>query len=157
MSSTRRGASPTAPERGAAVIRVLVADDHAFVRESLADLLATTDDLRVVAECADGDEVLDAVLRAEPDVVLMDVAMPRRSGLEAARDVLAERPATRVVVLSARVEPATVREARDLGAVGYLIKGDDPDEICRHIRTVAGGGTAWSAPAAAALERQDPS
>lgn len=133
------------------MIRVLVADDHDFVRQSLADLLATTEDLRVVAQCSDGDEVLEAVLRTEPDVVLVDVAMPRRNGLDAAREVLAVRPSTRIVVLTAGLDPATVREARDLGAVGYLVKGDEPDEFCRHVRAVAAGGTAWSAAATAAL------
>lgn len=134
------------------MIRVLIADDHAFVRHTLVDLLGQSTDLRVVAECADGDEVLEAALATHPDVALLDLAMPRRSGLSAARELLASAPSVRVVILTASLDPAAVREARDVGVAGYLLKGEEPDELCRHIRRVAGGGTAWSAAASAALE-----
>jgi DNA-binding NarL/FixJ family response regulator len=82
------------------VIKVLLADDHAFVRDSLTELLSATGDVTVVAQCEDGGQVLDAARRTRPDVVLLDRAMPRVTGLQAARELLAEHPEARVVVLT---------------------------------------------------------
>jgi DNA-binding NarL/FixJ family response regulator len=132
------------------VITVLVADDHAFVRDSLVELFTASGDLTVVAECEDGGQVLDAARRTRPDVVLLDLAMPRVTGLQAARELLADRPESRVVVLTGSLTPALVREAREIGVVGYLLKGEDPGALPGHVRTVAAGGTAWSDAAASA-------
>ncbi|RFU22995.1 response regulator [Geodermatophilus marinus] len=131
------------------MIKVLLADDHAFVRSALADLLQSSGDVAVVAECEDGEEVLDATRRTQPDVVLLDVAMPRVTGLEAARELLAEHPGARVVVLTGQLTPALVEEARSLGVAGYLLKDDDPAALPGHVRTVAEGGEAWSEAATA--------
>jgi DNA-binding NarL/FixJ family response regulator len=133
------------------VITVLLADDHAFIRSALRDLFATTEDITVVAECADGSEVLAAVRRTRPQVVLMDLVMPYRSGLEAARDLMEAGVPSRVVLLTGSFSAASAREARALGAVGYLLKGDDPADLPRRVRDVAAGGSAWAAPAAASL------
>ncbi|MGY1603246.1 response regulator [Geodermatophilus sp. SYSU D00815] len=125
------------------MIKVLVVDDHAFVREALGSLFAETDDIDVVGECADGSEVVDAALRADPDVVLMDVAMPRRNGLEATRDLLAARPGSRVVMLTGTVTADAVSEAEELGVAGYLVKGEDSGDLPTLVRAIAAGGTVW--------------
>jgi DNA-binding NarL/FixJ family response regulator len=125
------------------VIRVLVADDHDFVRAGLVELLDSTGDMTVVAECQDGDEVVTAALQTAPDVVLLDLRMPRLPGLEAARALRAVRPEARIVVLTGSPSRSTAGEARELGAVGYLLKGSPPDELVEQLRAVAQGGTAW--------------
>jgi DNA-binding NarL/FixJ family response regulator len=132
------------------VIRVLLADDHAFVRDSLVELLGASGDVEVVAACEDGAQVLDAAERTHPDVVLLDVAMPRVTGLEAARQLLSAQPDAKVVVLTGSLTPALVREAQEIGVAGYLLKDDDPGALPGHVRAVAAGGTAWSEAAATA-------
>jgi DNA-binding NarL/FixJ family response regulator len=127
------------------MIRLLLADDNAFVRSSLVDLLTARGDMEVVAECTDGDEVVEAAERTHPDVVILDLSMARVGGLEAARRLLAVQPDARVVILTATLSAAAVAEARGIGVVGYLLKDADPDELSSHVRAVAGGGTAWRA------------
>src|SRR3954453_10054647 len=125
------------------VIRVLVADDHEFVRAGLIELLDATGDMTVVAECQDGDEVVTAALQTPPDVVLLDLRMRRLPGLEAARALRAVRPDARIVVLTGSPSQSSAGEARELGAVGYLLKGSPPEKLGEQLRTVAQGGTAW--------------
>ena len=127
------------------MIKVLIADDHAFIRQSLQDLFAETRDIQVVASVEDGTDVVEAVLRTEPDVVLMDIAMPRLSGLAATRELLAARPHTRVVMLTGSVSRSSVCEATGLGVMGYLVKGDDPADLPDRIREVVAGTPVWSA------------
>jgi DNA-binding NarL/FixJ family response regulator len=126
------------------VIRVLLADDSEFVRESLTDLLASSGQMEVVAQCADGTDVVDAAERTHPDVVLLDLVMPVVDGLEAARRLLAARPDSRVVMLTGSLSRAAVFEARRLGAYGYLLKAEDPQDLVDALRIVAAGGSAWS-------------
>jgi DNA-binding NarL/FixJ family response regulator len=137
------------------LITVLVVDDHARVRDSLADLLSGTGDMVVVGQCADGDEVLDADRRLRPDVVLMDVAMQRTDGLSATEGVVNERPDARVVILTGSVSASLVRRAAEVGAVGYQLKGENPGDLIEAVRRVAHGGTAWSDGALALLPRTD--
>ena len=125
------------------MIRVLVADDHEFIRAGLIDLLDSTGDMTVVAECRDGDEVVTAALQTAPDVVLLDLRMPRLTGLEAARALRAVCPDARIVVLTGSPSRSSASEARALGAAGYLLKGSPPHELVEQLRTVARGGTAW--------------
>jgi len=125
-------------------IKVLIVDDHAFVRMSLTELLGQTDDIVVVGACADGSEVAAAVARLRPDVVLMDVKMPRMSGLEATRAVLAVEPDVRIVVLTGTYNPSYATEVKALGAAGLLLKGEGTDELPDQIRAVAAGETVWS-------------
>lgn len=132
-------------------IKVLLADDHAWVRSSVRDLLSASDDITVVAECADGAEVASAAARSRPDVVLTDLHMPRMGGLEAMRSLLGEQPDVRVIVLSGTLCHGSAREAKALGAAGYLLKADAPGDLPEQVRTVAAGGTAWSPRTAAAL------
>ena len=141
--------------REVAVIKVLLADDHAFVRGAVAELLAATDDITVVAECADGSEVLEAAVRTDPQVVLMDLAMPDRTGLEATRDLLdagvsqPRRPAHRVLLRG--VGPGGPRPRRS----GLPAQGRRPDGAARLVRAVASGGSAWSPRASASLPDRD--
>jgi DNA-binding NarL/FixJ family response regulator len=124
-------------------ITVLVVDDHQLIRDALIDLFASTEDLAVVGQCADGGEVTAAVDRTGPDVVLMDLKMPRMGGLAAARALLSAHPQARIVVLTGRATAATVREARALGVRGYLLKDCEPAALLEYVRIVAAGGTAW--------------
>ena len=127
--------------RGAAVIRVLIADDHAVVREGLRAFLALQDDVEVVGEAADGEEAVQAVVRLEPDVALVDLVMPRVDGIEAIGRIRAERPQTRVIVLTSFVDEDKMLPAVRAGAVGYLLKDVAPQDLVSAIRTVHGGGT----------------
>jgi len=136
----------------ASMPRVLIVDDHPLVRDSLTALFEATDDLAVVGQCADGSEVVQAVERTGPHVVLMDMQMPRVDGLTAARAVLLVHPRVRIVFLSGGLTPASAREANEIGAAGYLLKEDHPAAIPEHIRAVAAGGTVWHPRARALLE-----
>ncbi|MGY1605424.1 response regulator [Geodermatophilus sp. SYSU D00815] len=138
------------------MIRVLVVDDHPLVRDTLSDLLTAAGGIDVVGQCADGSEVAEAVERLRPDVVLMDLQMPRMDGLTAAQGVLASHPEVRVLILTGGLTPASAREARRIGVAGYLLKDDDPAEIPEHVRAVAAGGTAWHPRVAPLLEADDP-
>jgi DNA-binding NarL/FixJ family response regulator len=135
-------------------IRVLIVDDHQLIRDTLTDLFAATEDIEAVGQCADGSEVAEAVERTRPDVILMDLRMPRMDGLTATREVLAAHPEVRIIVLTGALTPRTAREAKGAGAVGYLLKADDPDDLPGHIRAVAAGGSAWS-PLAAAVSQNE--
>ena len=128
------------------MIRVLVVDDHAFVREASAALLESTGGIAVVGQCADGAEVLGAVAEAAPHVVLMDIEMPITSGMEATRQLTAARPSVRVLIVSGSAATASPQEAAEAGAVGYLTKGGDPQRVVAAVRTAAAGGTAWPVP-----------
>jgi NarL family two-component system response regulator LiaR len=123
------------------VIRVLIADDHGVVREGLRAFLALQDDIEVVAEAADGEEAVDAVQRLAPDVALVDLVMPGVDGIEAIRRIRALDTATRVVVLTSFVDEDKMLPAVRAGAVGYLLKDVQPQELVGAIRTVHDGGT----------------
>ncbi|HEX2073669.1 MAG TPA: response regulator transcription factor [Geodermatophilus sp.] len=138
------------------MIRILLADDHAPIRLALVEVFNETEDITVVAECANGEEAVEAALRTRPDLVLMDVNMPGTGGLEATRRLLAAWPEARVVMLTASGSAASVSEARRLGAVGYLLKSDDPFDLPRRVREVAAGGTAWSPGAGTAADNAEP-
>jgi len=122
---------------------VLLADDNDFVLQALDDLLTGTGHLEVVALCRDGDEVVAAAERTRPDVVVLDLAMSRVGGLEATRRLLTVQPWARIIILTAGQTPAAIDEARRLGACGYLLKAEDPEQLLRAVQEVASGGTAW--------------
>jgi DNA-binding NarL/FixJ family response regulator len=134
---------PGQANRVGRAIRVLVVDDHAPLRRLIAEVLAEAEDITVVGECDDGDEVVDAVLRTRPDVVLMDVSMPRVDGLEATRRLLAVRPGARVLLLTAPSTVDSSQEAQRVGAMGYLSK-EDILSLPARARDLAEGRTAWS-------------
>ncbi|GAA2274889.1 response regulator transcription factor [Nonomuraea roseoviolacea subsp. roseoviolacea] len=121
------------------MIRVLVADDQALVRAGVRMLLQAAGDMEVVAEARDGAEAVREAERHVPDVILMDLRMPRVDGLEAIRRVLAARPAARIVVLTTFAEDANVHAALRAGAVGFLVKDDEPERMVDAVRKAAAG------------------
>jgi len=125
------------------VIRVLVVDDDAAQRASLNRLLDAADDLLVVGSCTDGTEVVTAARSLEPDVVLMDLNMPRMDGVTATAALIAQRLTVRILILSAAVDSNVIPLARRAGASGSLTKAVYPDELLGAIRRLAAGGTAW--------------
>ncbi|HET6531304.1 MAG TPA: response regulator transcription factor [Actinoplanes sp.] len=126
-------------------IRVLVADDHPVFRDGLALLLASVDGIEVVGTAADGAEAVAAAVRLGPDVVVMDVQMPRLNGVEATRALVADAPETGILVLTMSEDDGTVFAAVRAGARGYLVKGAEQEEIVRAITTVAAGGAVFGA------------
>jgi DNA-binding NarL/FixJ family response regulator len=120
-------------------IRVLLCDDHVVVREGLARLLENAEGIEVVAVASDGEEGLEQARAARPDVVLMDLSMPRLDGVGATRAILAELPETYIVVLTSFADRERVLEAIDAGAAGYVLKDSDGAEVVRAIRSAAVG------------------
>ena len=121
------------------MIRVLIAEDHAVVRQGLRMVLEAESDLSVVGEVDDGLKVADRVADANPDVVLLDLGLPGLHGLEVIRSVARRAPAARVLVLSMHAHEEYVRGALANGAAGYLLKGSDSQEVVTAIRKVAAG------------------
>jgi DNA-binding NarL/FixJ family response regulator len=122
-----------------AKIRVLIADDHAVVRQGLRTFLELQDEIDVVADAADGNEALAAALDERPDVILMDLVMPGLDGIEATRRILSDLPATRVIALTSFLDDDKVLPAVRAGAAGYLLKDVEPQELVRAIHTVHDG------------------
>jgi len=121
------------------VIRVLIADDHAVVRQGLRTFLELQEDIDVVGEAADGVQALQAAAALEPDVVLMDLVMPELDGVAAIERLRETAPATHVLVLTSFLDEDKVLPAIRAGAAGYLLKDVEPAELVRAIRTVDGG------------------
>jgi DNA-binding NarL/FixJ family response regulator len=122
------------------VIRVLVADDHAVVRQGLRTFLDLQEDISVVGEAADGAEAVALAERLSPDVVLLDLVMPGMDGIEALRRLRVAVPTARAIVLSSFVDDDKLFPAVRAGAAGYLLKDVQPAELVAAIRTVHGGG-----------------
>jgi DNA-binding NarL/FixJ family response regulator len=120
--------------------RVLIADDHALVREGLRRILAADPDIAVLGEAKDGHEVLAAMRNAAFDVLLLDLSMPGRSGIDLLRQVKAERPELRVLVLSMFDEQQYAERAIRAGAAGYLTKDTASTQLLAALRKVASGG-----------------
>jgi DNA-binding NarL/FixJ family response regulator len=133
------------------VIRILLVDDHPVVREGLRGMLASEDDLEVVAEAGGAAEAVAAVRAHEPDVVLMDLRMPGGDGVEATSRVLVQRPQTRVVVLTTYDTDADILRAVEAGAAGYLLKDASRAELAQAIRAAARGETVLAPSVAAKL------
>ena len=121
------------------MIRVVIADDHNLVRAGLAQLLADADDIDVVGMAGDGNEAVTLATEHEADVVLMDLSMPELDGIEATRAIGNKSPDSRVVVLTSFSDRARILDALDAGAIGYLLKDTEPDELMRGIRAAARG------------------
>jgi DNA-binding NarL/FixJ family response regulator len=121
------------------VIKVLVAEDHPITREGIRKLLEDEDGFTVIGEAGDGEEAVQMVTELQPDVVIMDVAMPRLNGIEATRQIKLIRPATAVLILSAYDDDEYVFGLLEAGAAGYLLKTASGDELTRAIRAVYKG------------------
>ena len=121
------------------IIRTVIVDDHAVVRSGLRLRLESEDDIEVVAEAADARNAVFETRAHRPDVILLDVVMPGRSGIEAIPDLLEESPESKVLVLSMQDDPAYVREAFGAGASGYVLKEAADAEVVAAVREVAKG------------------
>lgn len=133
------------------MIRVLIVDDHPMVRQGLAVVFAGAADIEVVAAVADGALAADAAVAGQADIVLMDLSMPGMDGVQATGEVLARCPDARVVVLTSFAEQARVMAALNAGAVGYLLKDTEPDDLVQAVREAAAGHAPISPRAALAL------
>ena len=120
-------------------IRVLVADDHKIVRLGLAALLATEPDLVSAGEAENGVQVVRAALSEKPDVVIMDLLMPQKDGVEATREILAQLPETKILILTSYGTSNDVALALEAGAAGALMKTADDEQILSVIRKLAAG------------------
>ena len=121
------------------MIRVLLAEDQGMMRGALAMLLGLEDDIEVVAQVGTGDEVLPAALRARPDVALLDIEMPGRSGLDAAADLRGKLPDCKVLILTTFGRPGYLRRAMESGASGFLVKDSPVEELADAIRKILAG------------------
>lgn len=120
-------------------IRILIADDHAIVREGLRTLITAKPGLELIGEAADGEEAVALARSLAPDVILLDMIMPRKDGLEAIRAIKAENPQARILVLTSFSDDDKVFAAIKAGALGYLLKDSSPQQLLQAIRDVQRG------------------
>ncbi len=132
-------------------VRVLIADDHAVVRAGLRQLLATFEGIELVGESADGVEAVARATELRPDVVLMDIEMPRVDGIEATRRILEACEDAHVVILTSFSDREQILRALDAGAAGYVLKDAEPQELAAAIRAAARGESPLDPRAASAL------
>jgi two-component system, NarL family, response regulator LiaR len=134
-------------------IRVLVVDDHAVVREGLRAFLALQEGLEIVGEAGDGVEALQEAQRLHPDVILMDLVMPKLDGLGAMRELRERLPECRVIVLTSFLDDDRLLPAIEAGAAGYLLKNAEPSELARAVRSAHAGEAIIDPTVAARLMR----
>lgn len=136
------------------MIRVILADDHHLVRAGIRVLLEKADDINVVGEAADGQEAIDLVERLIPDVLVIDIAMPRLNGIQATERVRAMGLVTQIVILSMYSDEALVRQALQKGAIGYLLKRAVTEELLLAVRAASRGET-YLSPAVSGIILED--
>ncbi|MRR59254.1 MAG: response regulator transcription factor [Deltaproteobacteria bacterium] len=122
-------------------IKVMLVDDHTIMREGLRALLSKAGDLEIVAMAANGIEALDTAIELNPDVIVMDLAMPDKGGVEATRKIIETNPNAKILALSMALDKKCVMEGLKAGAKGYLLKDCASEELLRAIRTLADGGS----------------
>ncbi|MFY9550978.1 MAG: response regulator transcription factor [Thermoanaerobaculia bacterium] len=132
-------------------IRVLVADDHTILRQGLVGILKASDEMEVVGEAAEGSEAVEKALKTRPDVVVLDISMPRMNGLEAARRIREALPSTRILVLTMHDDEEYVLQMVRAGASGYLLKEGAASELLAGIRALKAGKAHFGPHAAKAL------
>jgi len=135
-------------------MRVLIVDDHTMVRESLVSVLQADGDVQVVAQAADGIEAIEKAVQARPDVVIVDLSMPRLNGIEVVRRLREALPATRVLVLTMHQEDEYVLQAVRAGASGYLVKDSGASELLAAVRSLHAGRGYFGPQAARTLAEQ---
>jgi DNA-binding NarL/FixJ family response regulator len=126
-------------------MKILLADDHKVLRSGLRRILEEQPDLQVVGEAADGREAYDLAVELEPDIVVMDIAMPKMNGMEATRLILARHPRINVLILSMYSDENYIVQVLRAGARGYILKDSAEDELIDAVRSVAGGTPYFSA------------
>lgn len=122
-------------------IRVLVVDDHDIVREGLRAMLESKGGIEVIGEAGDGEQAIIEARRLKPDVILMDLEMPRKNGISAIHDIIAEQPDARILVLSSFSDDSQIVESMRAGALGYLLKTAKLDDLVKAIRQINNGET----------------
>lgn len=135
-------------------IRILIVDDHSVVRQGLRMFLSLDPELEIVGEAANGAEGVELARELRPQVVLMDLLMPVMDGIEATGIIRREMPEIEVIALTSVLEDASVHDAIRAGAIGYLLKNTEADELCHSIKAAAAGQVQLSPQAAAYLMRQ---
>ena len=131
MSSS---ATPSEKEK-----RILIADDHPIVREGLGVIFALENDLKVVGQARDGEEACLLYHQLSPDILILDLRMPKKDGLEVVIELMSQRPRPRIIVLTGSAKEEDLRRALSAGAKGYLLKGAEPEQVCDTIREVFAG------------------
>src|SRR6185369_14566822 len=134
-------------------ITVLMAEDHIIVREGFRKMLELDGDLEVIGEAQNGRQAVALAKKLQPDVVLMDIAMPLMNGLEASRQLLKALPATKIIILSAHNDDAYIKSAAAAGAKGFLLKQTSAHDVCHAIREVQKGKTFFSPSITRRLDR----
>lgn len=129
--------------------RVVVADDHAIFREGVKIILERNPDLKIVGEAADGAAAVNLVLEHRPDLVVMDIAMPELTGIEAAREIMAQAPETRIIILSVHSRKTFIMEALKAGARGYVVKDSTGEKLLDAVEAVMKGESYLDSPVAA--------
>lgn len=137
-------------------VSVLLVDDHALIRRGLTDLIRYESDLKVAGEAANGQEAVEAARKLNPDVIVMDLMMPEMDGVEATRRIKAERPDSRILILTTFGTSADVARAMAAGASGAIMKDAETDDQLAAIRAVAAGGKAFSPGIEKALNELQP-
>ena len=122
------------------MIKILVADDHAVVRNGLKQIVGDTSDIVIAAEASNGQEALNKALKDDYDIVLLDITMPDRSGLDILKEIKSQKPELPVLILSIHPEEQYAVRALKAGAAGYLTKESAPEELIRAMRSVSAGG-----------------
>jgi len=129
-------------------IKVILADDHRIFRKGLKSLLSEKKNIEVLAEADNGDEALEAVKKYKPEIVVMDIAMPKMDGIEATRQIREQFPDTEVVILSMHAKKAYIDQVLKAGAKGYVLKDSDEENLLSAIDTVHNGGYYLDSPVA---------
>ena len=124
--------------------RIVIADDHALVRNGVVAVLEATPDFTVVAECSDADEAVSAALRTHPDMLLMDIDMPGVSSFDAVRTIRSHCPTVRPVFLSGHIQDRHIERAMKIEASGFLTKLDSKEDLLKALRAIASGRTCFS-------------
>lgn len=154
MSQKDLAEGPHPPDAAPAAdppIRVVIADDHALYRQSLRLVLTLDEDIEVVGEASDGYEALDLVMEATPDVLVIDLQMPRLGGVEVVRSLAEQLPAMKILMLTMSEENANLIRALQAGVSGYVTKDTSAEEVTDAVRQVSRGGLVISKAAAAGL------
>lgn len=120
-------------------MRILIADDHGIVRQGLRSLIEAELEMEVVGEAQDGSEAVALAAKLQPDIIIMDITMPKVNGIEATRQIIQRKIATRVIALSMHAEGHIIKEVLDAGASGYVLKSSLFDDLSKALRIVASG------------------